>query len=171
MPCEGLTRHTDFRCQSLKLKTSFVDSPESSLERWNVSSLCFFAIVRKDWEFGVDCNTRSRWCGQKQSLSVCILNASQSKSNPVCATLVCGLIFPPPGSAKRCYSNEKRLNPVTGKTCLMWKHTSYSIPAITYTQLVILDLIMRLIPLCMWGITSSLCNAEEQNVGITQEVV
>lgn len=55
-------------------------------------------MVRQDWEFsnGAHCNTRSRWCWLKHSLSVCILNASQSKSNPVCATLVCSLTFPPP---------------------------------------------------------------------------
>lgn len=35
------------------------------------------------------CNTASRWCLLKLSLSVCILDASQSQSDPVCA------IWPP----------------------------------------------------------------------------
>lgn len=96
----------------------------------------YFTMVRKDREFsnGADCNTRSRWCGLKHSLSVCILNASQSKSNPVCATLVCCLTFPPPGFARPCYSDEKRLNTVTGKdmldvkTCWLFYHDYHLYP-------------------------------------------
>ncbi len=82
--------------------------------------LCAYVDLTYQWwdrsgNFLMDCNTISRWCWLKHSLSARILNAWQSKSNPVCATVVYSLTFPPPGSAKPCYSDEKRLNTMAGK--------------------------------------------------------
>lgn len=113
-------------CRARRLQMSLIKTPNnfcwSSREflgemKCELPLYSYFTMVRKDWDFsnGAHCNTRSRWCGLKHSLSVCILNASQSKSNPVCATLVCCLTFPPPGSARPCYSNETRLNTITGR--------------------------------------------------------
>lgn len=169
-------RHTHFRYYSLKSKVTTADaleSPSCSLERQDASSLStyicgsYITMVRQNWDFsnGVDCNTRSRWCWLKHSLSVCILNASQSKSKPVCAALVCSLTITPPGSARTCNSEKKKLklNTITGKTRLMWKHTSYCVMTITYTLYISNPcwLNNKLMPACVWRISLSLSNAEE----------
>lgn len=80
-------RHIDFRCHSLKPKATAADPLERvaprRVETWAPSlPLCrsYIILVRQDWKFsnGANCNTRSRWCRLKPSLSVWILNASQS---------------------------------------------------------------------------------------------
>lgn len=109
-----------FRCHSLKPQTTSVDSLECCLKTWKITSFSNITMVRKHQEFskGADCRTLSRWFGLKHSPSVWILNASQNKSNPVCAPLVCTLTFPPPDSTKPCYSDEKKLNTIRGKDML-----------------------------------------------------
>lgn len=73
----------------------------------------YVTMLRWKWEFSnwVKCNTRSTWCRLKPSLSVCILNASQSKSKPVCAALVCSptitpLVLPGPAILTRKRSTQ-----------------------------------------------------------------
>lgn len=139
-------RHTDFRCHSLKpkataanpLKSSFCGSLEQRKPELHSLPLCGPCVttVRQVWEFsnGAGCNTRSRWwCWLKHFLSVCILNASRSKSNPVCATLVCSQTFPPLCFCQALlfwWEKKNRLNTIAGKDMLDVKTHRYSVMTI-----------------------------------------
>lgn len=86
---------------------------------------------RKDQEFSnvAARTTRSRWCGLKYSLSACVLNASQSKSNPVCATPLFASWFSHPWfyPATVLQRGEKHHIQSKGEICSTWKHNGCSI--------------------------------------------